>query len=195
MSNLTSVPKQVSQPVSAAGLRLKANVTPAVETKTEVTTVPVRKPSKQAFVRVHPDEGFADCFMLLQLEGENEVWAVPPDMQDALALECKAVRLYTSIDSSGNVFLWPIPMPDPLHPNQWHVSHHETAQTARSKWLRMRTNRVLGAYIWDVAKGSLPEPKWPEGMTYDDLLNKAFAGRIIDSLDHEIVKRLRGLVQ
>ena len=61
--------------------------------------------------------------------------------------------------------------------------------------VKQMTNRVLGAYIWDEAKGNLPEPKWPEGMAYDDLLNKAFAGRIIDSLDHEIVKRLRGLVQ
>jgi hypothetical protein len=51
----------------------------------------------------------------------------------------------------------------------------------------------LGAYrIWE-ARGDLPEPEWPE-QSLGDLLRIAFKVRYVDSLDHPVLKRLRGEV-
>ncbi len=52
----------------------------------------------------------------------------------------------------------------------------------------------LGAYRIFEATGELPEPEWPvENMR--DLLEIAFkGGRLIDSIDHPVLKRLRGEV-
>ena len=40
------------------GLRLSQDFTSMAGVKKLITTVPVRKPDRQSFVRVHPDEGW-----------------------------------------------------------------------------------------------------------------------------------------
>jgi hypothetical protein len=41
------------------------------------------------------------------------------------------------------------------------------------------------------AAGQFPEPKWPE-TTLEQLLEIAFKGRVIDTMDHPVLRRLRG---
>jgi hypothetical protein len=178
-----------------ASIRLRDNVAANIEVRTETITVPVRKPSKQSFARVYPNEGFAEWFGVIQLDGDDETYLVPPALQGALAAEMKVVRLYTAIDTQNNVFLWPVPQPNPERPSDWHLSHHEIAQRARTVWVRMRSNKALGAYVAQIPEGSLPEPKWPEDLSYADLLRKAFKDRVIKDLEHPVVKRLQGRSQ
>ena len=59
------------------------------------------------------------------------------------------------------------------------------------QWIRLAANRTLGAYETYVATGDLPEPEWPE-KSFQDLLRVAFRDRYVDTLDHPVVKRLRG---
>ncbi len=48
-----------------------------------------------------------------------------------------------------------------------------------------------GAYdVWQT-EGPLPEPQWPE-TSFKDSLRTAFKDRLIDTLDHPVLKRLRG---
>jgi hypothetical protein len=50
----------------------------------------------------------------------------------------------------------------------------------------------LGAYEISEATGSIAEPQWPEH-TFQDLLRVAFPrDRFVGSLDHPVLKRLRG---
>jgi hypothetical protein len=49
----------------------------------------------------------------------------------------------------------------------------------------------LGAYDVFEATGPFPEPQWP-GIGFEELLRIAFKGRYIDSLDHPVLRRLRG---
>ncbi len=44
-----------------------------------------------------------------------------------------------------------------------------------------------------VAVGDLPEPEWPTE-PFRDLFRIAFRGRLIDTRDHLVLKRLRGEV-
>jgi hypothetical protein len=44
-----------------------------------------------------------------------------------------------------------------------------------------------------VAESTMSEPVWPEA-TYQELIKLAFRDRLISSLDHPVIKRLRGLV-
>ncbi len=60
-----------------------------------------------------------------------------------------------------------------------------------SKWVRVKANLSLGAYdIWE-ASSTIPDPQWPEE-SFQELLRLAFKDRYVNSLDHPIVKRLRG---
>ena len=49
----------------------------------------------------------------------------------------------------------------------------------------------LGAYEIHAAEGIMDEPKWPE-MSKDEILDIAFKNKIIDRLDHFVLKQLRG---
>ncbi len=48
-----------------------------------------------------------------------------------------------------------------------------------------------GMYDVNVAQGVIPEPNWPD-KSLSELLQLCFQTRLIDSIDHPILKRLRG---
>jgi hypothetical protein len=50
----------------------------------------------------------------------------------------------------------------------------------------------LGAYEITVAESVIADPVWPE-LSYQELVRIAYRDRMITSLDHPVVKRLRGL--
>jgi hypothetical protein len=49
----------------------------------------------------------------------------------------------------------------------------------------------LGAYEITEATAKMPDPEWPE-YSFHDLLRIGFRDRVIGSLDHPVLKRLRG---
>jgi hypothetical protein len=50
---------------------------------------------------------------------------------------------------------------------------------------------ALGAYAMFEASSAIPDPIWPEA-TFKDLLKIGFRDRLVDGLDHPVIKRLRG---
>jgi len=62
---------------------------------------------------------------------------------------------------------------------------------AMERWVRVASDMSVGAYQAYEATGDLPEPEWPEH-SFEEIVTIAFKGKIIDSSDHPIVRRLRG---
>jgi hypothetical protein len=159
-----------------------------------LTIVPVRKPSKQSHVRVHPDSAFRMAMGLIQLKEENETYIVSPNLHVELNQEITRSVLHTAIDRYGTVFLWPVKLPDIMGKlDQWNLSASIAAERATQDWVRMSSNRQAGCYEVFVAKADLGEPTWPD-KTFAQLVEIAFQGYIITSLDHPVVKKLRGEV-
>ena len=50
---------------------------------------------------------------------------------------------------------------------------------------------ALGAYAMYEASSTIPDPIWPTA-TLKELLKIGFKDRLVDSLDHAVIKRLRG---
>jgi len=159
-------------------------------------TVPVRKgPDKTAFVRVHPSDAYALPTLLLELEGDRDgSYLVAPALRPALAAEpaCAPWQLYTALDRQGNPFLWKVRLPGADgKSNAWWDSAHEAVRLARHSWVRVAADLALGAYaVWQ-ATGELGEPEWPHH-SFRELLAIAFKGKLIDSPDHPVLRRLRG---
>jgi hypothetical protein len=105
------------------------------------------------------------------------------------------VRIFTCMNKAGVVFLWPAKLPtENTSSRRWAESALQIADEAKRLWVRMAGNRELGAYELFRARGNLPEPMWPD-KTLSDLLHLAFDnGRLIDSLDHPVLRELRGEV-
>jgi hypothetical protein len=100
--------------------------------------------------------------------------------------------LYTAISRQGVVHLWPVKLPAPDgRTNEWHRSAAEAAELAMKRWVRLKANMSLGAYEITVAESVMAEPEWPE-LPFCELLRIGFRDRYVGSLDHPLIKRLRG---
>jgi hypothetical protein len=67
----------------------------------------------------------------------------------------------------------------------------EAAELGRTGWVRMTANMGLQAYDVAVAPADLGEPEWPD-IAFKKILEIAFRDKRIDSLDHPVLRRLRG---
>ncbi len=191
----TAPPKTAApDPFDPAKLRLSQGMTAALGVKKHLTTLPVRKPSKEWFVRCHNDPAFRLETCVLELKEDAEIYLISPDVRDDLAGESTVSPrlLMTAINKQGTPFLWPIrlPGPDGRH-DEWSKSAMEAANIATTGWVRVQANMNLGAYEVYEASGNLGDPEWPK-LPFNELLRIAFKDRYIDTLDHPVLKRLRG---
>jgi len=115
-----------------------------------------------------------------------------PDIAAALPTEIVTEMFYTTINRQRVVSLWPVRLPaSDGRINEWHRSAQEAAERAMARWIRVVPNMSLGANEIFEAEGKIPDPEWPE-YTFQKLLQIGFRDRIINSLDHPVLKRLRG---
>ena len=157
-----------------------------------LTQVPVRKPDRGEFIRIHPDPEMTLTTTVYTDKQTKETFLVPPDMRDALLGEARVVLLATGITRHHLVILWPVPLPDETGRDYpWWQAAREACELAKTSWVRLVPDMQLGTYRIYKAEGELSEPKWPD-KTLQDLLEIGFRGRIIASEDHPVVKRLRG---
>jgi hypothetical protein len=118
---------------------------------------------------------------------------VLPSVARDIPGEYITVMMYACINRAGNVFLWPVRLPGTDGRQlDWHRSAAEAAEMATKSWVRIRANMNIGAYDVFEASSTIPEPEWPKDLTFEQMLRIAFKGRLVDSLSHPVLKRLRG---
>jgi len=69
-----------TDPFDPSRLRLSQDFAATVGVKQALITVPVRKPNKQEFIRVHPDEAYRLETAVLELKEEREIYLVDPSL-------------------------------------------------------------------------------------------------------------------
>ncbi len=173
--------------------RLSQDFTSMAGVKKRLTQVPIRKPNRQDFVRVHPGEAYQYRTMVLELKEERETYMVAQDLWAELPGELTAKLLAAAINRQGVVFIWPIRLPgEDGRIDSWNESALEAATLAQTSWIHVAANMSLGGYEIFEASGDLPDPKWPEE-PFQTLISIAFKNRCIGNLDHPAIKRLRGI--
>ncbi len=156
------------------------------------------KPSKQEFIRVRPGSEWTTKAASLELKDERETYIITADTQaelarSELASEVCPVRIFVAITAQGNLFLWPVKLAKlASRENEWHRSAMDAAEKAMTTWVRIVPNQQAKGYDLYEPVATFPEPVWPDGMTLMDLIRGAFKDRIIASLEHPVLKRLRG---
>jgi hypothetical protein len=176
-------------------LRLSQSFTETAGVKKLLTTVPVRKPNRHEFVRVHPSADYRADFAMIVLkeEREEEYIVCGRDLIGELAGEITPKTLYTAINRQGVVFLWPVRLPDSDgREMEWHRSMREAAELGMKQWVRVKANMSLGAYEITVAASAIAEPTWPE-VKFKELVKIGLRGHLITTIDHPVIKGLWGL--
>jgi hypothetical protein len=187
-------PPTPTDPFDPARLRVSATSDEALGVERPLLNVPVTKAGKQSFFRAHPSPDMTILVRIIDLKDQGEVFLLTPEVAEVLYGESRLVALTTCITRQGLVFLWPVPVSvGGERENAWNATARQAAEIATTKWVRMQSNRAAGQY--DVTTSvAIPEPVWPKH-TLPELLRIAFGGdRLIQSLDHPVVRQLSGQV-
>jgi hypothetical protein len=186
--------KAAPNPFDPEALRLDQSFVQASGVKKLITTVPVRKSNRQDFFRVNADPKYRlSPAGIIELKEDRETYLVDPRMAAGLQGEFAPATLFTGITRQGVLFVWPVKLPGPDGKNNaWHQSAAEAADRAMARWIRMGSNMNLGAYEIFEATGNWAEPEWPD-LSFQEILKIAFRGRIVDTPDHPLVRRLKGM--
>jgi hypothetical protein len=183
-------------PFDPAAHRLSPTDVAGLGVRKVLTVVPVRKPAKEWWVRVHPGDDYALETAVIDLKEEQEVYLVAPELRDELVMEATFVpkAFFTAINKQGVLFLWPVGLPGPDgRINSWHKSALEAIKLARKKWVRVVANPAGGGYDLGETSVEFPDPVWPE-MPFRDILRIAFRDYYVADRNHPVLRRLRGEV-
>jgi len=181
-----------TNPFDPANLKLSQSYGASAGVKKLTTTIPVRKPGKQDFVRVHPDPAYQIETAVLEFKEERETYLVAPELWGELLGELTPKALFTTINRQKVISLWPVRLPgEDGRIDEWNESAMDAATLGQKQWVRVSANMSLGAYDVYEATGEIPDPEWPE-LDLGQILEIAFKGRFIKDSDHPALKRLRG---
>jgi hypothetical protein len=155
--------------------------------------VPVTKPRKTWFVRTRPGAEWRDQVSMIVLKEEGESYVVNPNLAADLPDDVTHFTLATAINRHGTVFLWPLREPNSSRQDSWADSNLAACARAETHWLRLNANMRAGAYDVFEATAKLLEPEWPDA-TFEQLFQLAFRDRVIDSIDHPVIRQLKGAI-
>lgn len=174
-------------------LRLGQGFQSSAGIKKPLVTVPVQKPPRQEYFRVNPDPSFQFPANVLEVKSDDETFLVDRSLWEELGHELSPRLLLAAITRQGLLFIWPLRLEDAYgRLDPWSASASVGAESAKSNWTRVTSNRGLGRYDVFDAPTKFPDAEWPEA-TMEQILEIAFRGRIITTVDHPAVRRLRGL--
>jgi hypothetical protein len=175
-------------------LRISQDFIGEAGVKRVLSTVPVRKPHNQEFIRTRSEPEYRDTFAMIELKEDRQIYLVMPNMRPELLGHYHNYVLYTCMNRQGTLFLWPARLPDSNGKDMdcWRTAH-EAAAFALTQWTNLKWDEGTKSYAYGPAPNPLSEPEWPEH-AFNDLLRAAFRDRLIDRPDHEVIRRLHGLV-
>ncbi len=184
--------KQRSIKEDASRFLIKQEQRARVSALSHHTNVIVGKPEKEYFFRTHPDlEHYSGLVVLVNYEGEK--YCVAEDLHDELEGESYVADIFLGVTRDGAPFLWPVPVPDADgKSNDWHRAARRVIREASRNWVRALGNKTSKGYVLVRPRIKYAEPKWPTE-PLSALIEKAFESKVIDTVDHFVIRRLRGL--
>ena len=159
----------------------------------DLSLITVRKPKPREFFRSHPGPGYRRDINLFERKGkETELYVVHRDIEHLLKGELIPIRLITTINKVGVVFLSPIRIwEEESRFSKMFLTAMKVVKESETAWVRRVFNHDAGGYEGKKALGDLGDPQWGD-RTFKAIFHAAFEGRVIDSAEHAVVQELRG---
>jgi hypothetical protein len=185
---------QAPDPLNPDAYTLSQDFSETGSSQKLITTVPVRRPGKQTFFRVHPGEAFRRNIALLEYgdDIDKETYLVDPALHTDLADNIRRVTIFTAITRQGSIVLVPVRLPNSHRKDLAATSLREAMEIAMERWVKVIWNAELKAFETHVAAGKLPDPVWPANLAFADLFDRAFSDKVINDMEHPVVRQLFG---
>ena len=188
----TAARPEPPNPFDPESLRLGANYSDGLGVKKVISTIPVRKPGRQEWFRVRAGDEWRIQTAIFEAEADRETYLVDRSLWTELSGEIQPALLVTCVNRAGDLFLWRCKLPGPDgRPNTWNESALRIVSAADMRWVRMAANMTAGYYEHFEPATELPDPEWP-ALRFPEILKTAFRDRFVSSLDHPLVRQLRG---
>jgi hypothetical protein len=156
------------------------------------TNIPVKKPGKKNFFRVHPDPSYRLYDVRVIEEEGGDVYLVSAELElpDDVLQFVSHENLLVAISHRGKLFVWHFKNTD----TSWAASALRVARRAVDEWVRIKADFESGGYNIFPAPEPLriKKPEFPK-MPPEEIFTLAFENRMITSVDDPIIRRLRGL--
>jgi hypothetical protein len=178
--------------MSLDSLVLDQNFAAMTATKKEATFVPIRKSGKQNWIAFSDRALDRMQVSILEVSEDRENYIVAPNLREELQGEWVAKVLVLCQTKQKTFFLWPIKLPDAEGKlDTWNQSGLEILGKYPNQWLRLCPNRESSSYEVLTPISEFEAPSWPDDPR--KVFETAFKGRILDSVEHPVIKRLRGV--
>src|SRR5262245_20737419 len=209
-NNETLAPEERSAPIAKPGEfnldKFKAKRAAAVaNVETLHSALPVHNmAAAKDFVRVHHDEQkyWSDdlCFVEVPIKGQkhNTLHLIDEDLALRFleAGEIKRFRLALASKPNDVFFLCEVPTQN--LDNSWNNTNLEACERAKTLWTKAISRKGEGVENYKITFAKEPdafrEPNWPK-QPFFELIERAYAGRTIETEDHPALLRKIGVKQ
>ena len=179
--------------ITADRLRSRGVINPNNYTPQQLT-VAVGTPGNKAFYRCHPTIETQMGLIELETNGERETYAVIPEIAETeeagSVFDCHQYVLRLLVNKDGVLRFWRMRIPSGLRTNTFETAL-QVSELMRTSWVKASYVSSANGYMPITAAADFGQPEWSDE-DLDSLLDKAFRGRIIDSLDHDVLRVARG---
>jgi hypothetical protein len=168
------------------------------------TGLPVSNKSQaKDFVRLHPDEDYWSdelCFVMVPIKGakRDSLHLIEEDLAMQFLPSGKVLRFRLALAAKPHDVFFLCHIPTRNLDNSWNRDNVMACEKAKTLWTQAtsRGEEGVDGYLVQPAQNpdAFPEPKWPE-QSLSDLIDRAFAGRMIVTEDHPALLRLIGAKQ
>jgi len=143
--------------------------------------IETRRPKKKEWFRCWSTE-VVERVYLYEGDGIDDFYLVHRAVATELPDEFSEFYLVLCINSSGRLFVWPIKIGDTTKEfTEMALSH---AGQANLQWVRRRWIRRLNTHQIELNTLAGVQPEWPKELSMKEILSRAFADKVIKSLDH-----------
>lgn len=154
------------------------------------------RPRNEEFFQIHPD---LDQFLIgcvVQVAGHDgrlgDLYVLAPDVAEQCPEVGKAKILVPCALRRGGYVLWPVRyVSEGERRDSWTESAYQIIHEHTGNWIRVQSGR--GAYSCVVAQVQGDGATWPDG-GLDALYSRALKGRVIQNVNHPVLRQLRGEV-
>lgn len=178
-------------PFDPARLRVATDYVSALNLVKVATACPARKPNDQQFVRANPDPNRRITMNAIHVKDDRDgIYVVAPEIVPEIPELVVPTQFVESITRQGAPFLWFVKMASKTgKTGLWVHSSLAAIKEAERAWVKVQWNG--SSYDVLVAPGISEIPVWPT-MPFEKVLELAFRNFFVDSLDHPVIKALRG---
>jgi hypothetical protein len=157
----------------------------------QVTAFAVRTLKEAMHLRVNSDPAYTLPGVFTVETKANGVYFVYPQFRDALGPLPRRCNLHVAVNGHGEYFLLRIKLPNPEQDNDnvWYQTARMVAAAAAKEWVKV--TKPTGS---DRGWGFIPVrhkmfvPKWPM-KPFEEILTLAFPDRVINRIDHDLIKQ------